>query len=211
MRRSDCTSILLHLLFLLSGTSLGVYGWGNPRPSWNHSCRYLYKTSNNKSYYNQRIITPSKHHQQYMSVNLKHRHHHHSTTPGGGDDDPSTARKATTVSSSLEEVDDEGHRRAKDQQQKLQWSVGAILASSFLNLLGFTMAGPITPALGKHFDLQIGASFGSLTSAYPFGMLFGLTLWPTLSDRIGRKRIMTASLLGSGLGLVAQSWVIWNN
>lgn len=90
-------------------------------------------------------------------------------------------------------------------------SVGAILAASFLNLLGFTMAGPITPALGKHFNLSVGASFGSLTSAYPLGMLFGVFLWPSLSDRIGRKPVMALSLFGSGLGLALQSLVIQNN
>eukprot|EP00591_Stephanopyxis_turris_P000619 CAMPEP_0195508478 /NCGR_PEP_ID=MMETSP0794_2-20130614/1679_1 /TAXON_ID=515487 /ORGANISM="Stephanopyxis turris, Strain CCMP 815" /LENGTH=472 /DNA_ID=CAMNT_0040635451 /DNA_START=266 /DNA_END=1681 /DNA_ORIENTATION=- len=87
-------------------------------------------------------------------------------------------------------------------------SVAAVLASAFLNLLGFTMAGPITPALGQHFGLKVGASFGSLTSAYPLGMLLGLFLWPQLSDRIGRKPVIVASLLGSGLGLAAQSYVI---
>lgn len=87
-------------------------------------------------------------------------------------------------------------------------SVAALLASAFLNLLGFTMAGPITPALGQHFGLSVGASFGSLTSAYPLGMLLGLFLWPQLSDRIGRKPVIAASLLGSGLGLAAQAHVI---
>lgn len=88
------------------------------------------------------------------------------------------------------------------------WSVRAVLLAAFLNLLGFTMAGPITPALGRHFDLGVGASFGSLTSAYPLGMLLGLFLWPALSDRIGRKPVMAASLLGSGLGLAAQAHAI---
>ena len=110
------------------------------------------------------------------------------------------------ASNSSSSSDLELQRRQLARRRK--WSVGAILASGFLNLLGFTMAGPITPALGKHFGLQVGASFGSLTSAYPLGMLFGLMCWPTLSDKIGRKRVMTASLLGSGLGLAVQSWVI---
>lgn len=39
-------------------------------------------------------------------------------------------------------------------------------------------------------------------------MLFGLFLWPYLSDSLGRKPIMVASLLGSGLGLCAQSYVV---
>eukprot|EP00957_Ditylum_brightwellii_P177578 13526096-Ditylum_brightwellii.AAC.1 len=70
------------------------------------------------------------------------------------------------------------------------------------------MAGPITPALGRHFDLTVGASFGSLTSAYPLGMLFGLALWPQLSDRIGRKPVMAISLFGSGMGLGLQSHAV---
>eukprot|EP00934_Nitzschia_sp_Nitz4_P005253 Nitzschia sp. Nitz4//scaffold73_size107353//49125//50549//NITZ4_004318-RA/size107353-processed-gene-0.189-mRNA-1//-1//CDS//3329557470//5243//frame0 len=87
-------------------------------------------------------------------------------------------------------------------------AVSAILASGFLNLLGFTMAGPITPALGQHFQLKVGASFGSLTSSYPLGMLFGLLIWPHLSDHLGRKAILLASLMGSACGLAAQSWVL---
>ena len=65
-------------------------------------------------------------------------------------------------------------------------SVAALLFAAFLNLLGFTMAGPITPALGHHFGMDVGASLGMLTSAYPLGMLGGLVLWPALSDRVGR-------------------------
>jgi DHA1 family tetracycline resistance protein-like MFS transporter len=110
------------------------------------------------------------------------------------------------ASSTISSNEDDEQQRQKDRRRKL--AVGAILASSFLNLLGFTMAGPITPALGKHFGLEVGASFGSLTSAYPLGMLFGLIFWPTLSDKIGRKRIMTLSLFGSALGLAIQSVVI---
>jgi MFS family permease len=88
-------------------------------------------------------------------------------------------------------------------------SVFGVLSASFLSLLGFTMvAGPLTPALGKHFGLQIGGWFGSLTSAYPLGMFLGILLWPSLSDKVGRRPILTISLLGSGLGLLTQSMVI---
>ena len=40
-------------------------------------------------------------------------------------------------------------------------------AAAFLNLLGFTMTGPITPDLAKHFGLPVGGSarVGMLTSA----------------------------------------------
>ncbi len=87
-------------------------------------------------------------------------------------------------------------------------SVPAVLLAAFLNLLGFTMASPIQPALGNHFSLPIGASFGSLSSAYPLGMMLGVFLWPTLSDVIGRKIVMVLTLFGSGLGLMLQAWGI---
>jgi MFS family permease len=88
-------------------------------------------------------------------------------------------------------------------------SVFGVLASSFLNLLGFTMvAGPLTPALGSHFGLEIGGLFGTLTSAYPLGMLMGVFIWPSLSDKVGRRPILALSLFGSGVGLMAQSLVI---
>jgi MFS family permease len=117
---------------------------------------------------------------------------------------------APATASAME--DPSSKNRKKDKKARARrFSVGAILAASFLNLLGFTMAGPITPALGKHFSLNVGASFGSLTSAYPLGMLFGLFLWPSLSDRIGRKPVMAFSLFGSGLGLALQSLVIQAN
>ena len=65
-------------------------------------------------------------------------------------------------------------------------SVPAVLLASFLNLLGFTMTSPIQPSLGRHFGVPLGASFGSLSSAYPLGMMFGVFLWPTLSDVLVR-------------------------
>ena len=98
--------------------------------------------------------------------------------------------------------DDNGASRA------IPIGVLAVLSAAFLNLLGFTMAGPITPALGQHFGLEVGAKFGSLTSAYPLGMLFGLFIWPQFSDRRGRKPVMALSLLGSAIGLSLQSYAI---
>jgi DHA1 family tetracycline resistance protein-like MFS transporter len=118
-----------------------------------------------------------------------------------------TSSSSATTAATPDDHDD-NNKKERQAQRRRRISVFAILISAFLNLLGFTMAGPITPALGKHFDLPIGASFGSLTSAYPFGMLFGLFVWPTLSDSLGRKPIIASSLLGSGIGLVAQAVVI---
>jgi hypothetical protein len=61
-------------------------------------------------------------------------------------------------------------------------SVISVLIAAFLNLLGFTMMLGFTPALAAHFGLEVGARFGSLTSAYPIGMLAGVRValysWP---------------------------------
>ncbi|KAL9189139.1 hypothetical protein ACHAXT_011629 [Thalassiosira profunda] len=73
------------------------------------------------------------------------------------------------------------------------------------------MSSPIQPALGRHFSLPLGASFGSLSSAYPLGMMLGVFLWPTLSDVLGRKIVMSLTLAGSGMGLALQSWGILQN
>lgn len=76
-------------------------------------------------------------------------------------------------------------------------SVASVLAAAFLNFLGFTMMLGFTPTLAKHFGLDAGARFGSITSAYPLGMLAGVFIWPALSDRVGRKPVLALSLLGS--------------
>ncbi len=99
---------------------------------------------------------------------------------------------------------------SKKVSRKVTISILSILTATTLNLLGFTMTSPLTPTLGKHFSLPTGASFGSLTSAYPLGMLFGLFTWPRLSDYMGRKKIMFISLLGSSIGLGLQSYCIFN-
>jgi DHA1 family tetracycline resistance protein-like MFS transporter len=40
------------------------------------------------------------------------------------------------------------------------------------------------------------------------GTVLGILLWPTLSDRVGRRPILAVSLLGSGLGLLVQALVV---
>ena len=83
-------------------------------------------------------------------------------------------------------------------------SVACVMLAVFLHLLGFTVTGPITPSLVAHFGLHP-SQVGYLTSAYPLGMFFALFAWPRLSDKVGRKPILVMSLLGVGLGLVAQA------
>ena len=88
-------------------------------------------------------------------------------------------------------------------------SVACVMLAVFLHLLGFTVTGPITPSLVAHFGLHP-SQVGYLTSAYPLGMFFALFAWPRLSDAVGRKPILVMSLLGVGMGLVAQAACVTN-
>ena len=63
---------------------------------------------------------------------------------------------------------------------------------------------PLGAALKTHFNLPMGASFGMISSAYPLGTLGAYFLWPQLSDTVGRKPVISLSLLGSGVGLALQ-------
>lgn len=119
-----------------------------------------------------------------------------------------TNRAATSVRQMSQETCEDSNKQSFIARHFGDLSVPAVLLASFLNLLGFTMASPIQPALGEHFSLPMGASFGSLSSAYPLGMMFGVFMWPTLSDIIGRKIIMTLTLFGSGMGLLLQSLAV---
>lgn len=109
------------------------------------------------------------------------------------------------------------HGASPVEAPRLPAPVVAVLSAAFLNLLGFTMASPLTPKLGAHFGLEAGTRVGALTSAYPFGMLFGLLVWPHLSDRRGmRERVLVGSLAGQSVGLGMQAaclelgWPLWS-
>ncbi|GFH57044.1 hypothetical protein CTEN210_13520 [Chaetoceros tenuissimus] len=95
-------------------------------------------------------------------------------------------------------------------QSSTKITIFCILAATTFNLLGFTLTSPLNPTIGQHFNLPTGASFGSLTSAYPLGMLIGLFTWPRLSDILGRRLILIISLLGSGIGLSLQSYAVYS-
>eukprot|EP00551_Chaetoceros_affinis_P004133 CAMPEP_0203683862 /NCGR_PEP_ID=MMETSP0090-20130426/47737_1 /ASSEMBLY_ACC=CAM_ASM_001088 /TAXON_ID=426623 /ORGANISM="Chaetoceros affinis, Strain CCMP159" /LENGTH=808 /DNA_ID=CAMNT_0050553019 /DNA_START=198 /DNA_END=2625 /DNA_ORIENTATION=- len=141
-----------------------------------------------------------------------------SSSPSPNEDHNEQMSSPSSSSSlQLSITEQQQHQQHQQQQQHkrqittTQKSIFAILTATTLNLLGFTMTSPLTPTIGTHFSLPTGASFGSLTSAYPLGMLFGLLAWPRLSDNssIGRKKIMAISLLGSAFGLGLQCVCIW--
>ncbi|CAE7726691.1 Rpe [Symbiodinium necroappetens] len=74
---------------------------------------------------------------------------------------------------------------AEQSSQFAQWMAWH-LQVYFLHLLGFTMQGPILPALRAHFHLRASQT-GLITSAFPTGMLVALFFYPRLSDVWGRR------------------------
>lgn len=87
-----------------------------------------------------------------------------------------------------------------------QWSVFVVV---FLHLLGFTMGGPILPALRTHFGVAP-AQMGLITSAFPLGMFVAVFVFPGLSDVIGRKPVLASCCLGVGIGFLLQGLAIRN-
>ncbi|CAE7764220.1 psiT2 [Symbiodinium sp. CCMP2592] len=77
----------------------------------------------------------------------------------------------------------------------------------FLHLLGFTMQGPILPALRAHFHLRASET-GLITSAFPTGMLVALFFYPRLSDVWGRKPVLLVCLTGVGVGFLLQTYAL---
>lgn len=64
--------------------------------------------------------------------------------------------------------------------------------------------------LRKHFHL-VAAKTGLLTSAFPFGMLFALAVFPGLSDRYGRRPILIICFAGLTCGFLLQAKALLSN
>ena len=125
------------------------------------------------------------------------------------DDYPPLNLNASAISSSSNYSESEEGDTHVEVSKSTKRTILSILVATTLNLLGFTLTSPLNPTLGQHFNLPTGASFGSLTSAYPAGMLLGQFTWPRLSDHLGRKKVLSFSLLGSGMGLSLQAIAVY--
>ena len=95
---------------------------------------------------------------------------------------------------------------------KNRWSLVIILATIFLDLLGFGILIPVVPLLfveptSRFFILssRLPPEFGFimlgfLIASFPFGQFISTPIFGELSDRFGRKPLMIISLLGTAIG-----------
>lgn len=105
-------------------------------------------------------------------------------------------------------------------EDKKRFSLGTILFTVFLDLLGIGIIIPIVaPVILKTDILGTDISFsyktfilGILIASYPIAQFFAAPVLGAMSDRDGRKRILIISIIGSIIGyLIFALGVIYNN
>lgn len=90
---------------------------------------------------------------------------------------------------------------------------GAIWSCVALDLVGFGIVLPILPLYAARFDATP-TTIGLLVASFSLAQLVFAPAWGRLSDRIGRKPVLVASLVGTALaslltGLAGSLWVLF--
>jgi MFS family permease len=81
-------------------------------------------------------------------------------------------------------------------------SLAVLLGVAFLNMMGFGVVLPLIPYFGASLHAEAW-QITALFSAYSLGQMFGEPLLGRLSDRIGRKPVLAASLLSNVAAYIA--------
>jgi multidrug resistance protein len=97
-------------------------------------------------------------------------------------------------------------RESTPERREMHTKLGWLMIAVFIDLIGFSIVIPLIPAFiagGLHetpllaaHDRRIGSYGGALIAVYAFMQFIFAPIWGRLSDRIGRKPIIIASLIG---------------
>src|ERR1700761_3864302 len=84
---------------------------------------------------------------------------------------------------------------------KVKQVLGILLFIAVINSMGFGIIIPLIFSFGKKFGVNK-EILGILTASFSIAQFFATPVLGTLSDRIGRKRILAFSLLGTCLSFI---------
>ena len=100
-------------------------------------------------------------------------------------------------------------------------SIWPIFLTAFIDLLGSTFVIPVLAPLFFDPNTKIfSAGFatvhktqilGLLLAAYPLAQFFGAPILGALSDRVGRRKVLVVSLLGTSIGYLLNGWGVFAN
>ncbi len=76
-----------------------------------------------------------------------------------------------------------------------------LLAVVFVNMAGFGVVIPLLPFYGRAFHAST-VEIGAMFSAFALGQLFAESFWGRLSDRIGRRPVLVATITGAAIAYV---------
>src|SRR3569623_1089652 len=85
-----------------------------------------------------------------------------------------------------------------------------LLVVVFINIAGFSLILPLLPFYGKEMHASP-FEVACLFAAYSLGNVFGEIYWGRLSDKVGRKPVLTMAIGAAALSYVAFAFasVLW--
>src|ERR1700722_6655930 len=86
---------------------------------------------------------------------------------------------------------------------KMHMALGLMFLTVFIDLIGFGIIIPLLPLYAKQFGAS-GLTVGLLLLSYSLIQFFFAPMWGRLSDRIGRRPVLSLSLAASAIG-----YTIW--
>jgi multidrug resistance protein len=91
--------------------------------------------------------------------------------------------------------------------------LGIVFSTVLLDLIGFGIVLPLLPLYAERFGASP-VTIGLLTASYALAQLVFAPVWGRLSDRVGRRPVIMASLLGTCaaslmLGLAGSLWLLF--
>ncbi|HJM73935.1 MAG TPA: MFS transporter, partial [Acidimicrobiales bacterium] len=108
---------------------------------------------------------------------------------------------------------DDGHSPGRGSRPKVPRGFGVVWATVAMDMVGFGILLPVLPLYAEDFGASP-ATAAALVAVFSAAQMVAAPLWGRLSDRIGRRTVLVAALVGSCLGslvtgLAGALWVLF--